>query len=68
MESCGRVGAHKCGGLEHRDSILTDLVSMFCLFGHFAVHGNIFATEETGKKCKEVQLYGIDMKKEASLW
>lgn len=36
--------------------------------GLFAVHENIYATQEVRKKSEHVQVYGTDMEEEASLW
>lgn len=45
-----------------------DLLGMLSGSGLSAVHGSIRATQQDGKECEEVQLYGTDMKKEASSW
>lgn len=68
MESGDSVGAHTCGSFEQRDSIFNDLFSMLSVSGLFAVHGNIRAYQEAGKKFEEAEIYGTDMRDEVNLW
>lgn len=60
--------AHKCGGLVQRDIIFTNLLSMPFVFGLFAEHGIVCATQKADMEHEETQYYGADMKEKAGLW
>lgn len=49
-------------------NIFTDLINVLFVSGLHAVHGNVSAVQETRKKCEEAQVYGTNLKREASLW